>query len=509
MLTTLSAVLLAGCSSLTGSPEVQVSAGRLIGSNIDGISAFRGIPYAAPPTGELRWRSPRPVAAWEGVRAAQAYAPHCAQAMSEFAGFEQKPMSEDCLTVNVWTPDLQPKLPLPVMVWIHGGGYSLGSGNKARTNSPTFARQGVVLVTLNYRLSIFGFMSHPAFAQPDEPSGNYGLQDVVAALQWVQDNVAAFGGDPSRVTIFGESAGAGIVNTLLVMPSAAGLFQQAISESSSVGLAPDPYPAKRAGFLPPSEKMGLEFAKKMGLANDASPEVVVGALRAANTDELLAVITDRDRYTPVIDGKLFPDQVGALLAAGKAHPVAYMTGGNSWEASLGRDIGGGFSPEFSARLLTQEQKNSLYAGMQGETLEDAIFGDLVVHSSSNYVATQLSNAGMPVYRYYLSYLAEARRGVQPGVAHEDDIAFVMQTLETEPDLTTVSDKDREVSQLLSNYWVQFAKTGVPGPEWPAFSAAKPLTLEIGDNVEVREGLFSNRLEFHTERGRTMMERARN
>jgi len=300
---------------------------------------------------------------------------------------------------------------------------------------------------------------------------------------------------------------------LLVMPASKGLFHRAISESASVGLAPDPYPAKRAGFLPPANKVGIAYAKKLGIADyqSESPEVAE-ELRALTTDQLLAVLVMEDRFTPVVDGVTLPDQVGALTAAGKQHPVSYLTGGNSWEASLGRQIGGGFSPEFAAKLLSQQDKDRLYPGLSGEELADQIFGDLIVLSGSRYTANQMLKVGAPVYSYYLTYVAAARRDAQPGAAHTDDIAFIMQTLDNESDLDVVTDEDRQISKLLSAYWVQFAKTGNPNraglPEWPAYTSSHGPVLEIGDAVVVRENLLQDRMEFHIARGTDLMEKTR-
>lgn len=508
------ALLLGGCAWLAPPPQVATENGTLSGGRSAGVRFFKGVPYAAPPVGALRWRSPQPAADWTGVRAARRYAPNCAQPVSDVAGFAQQPMSEDCLTLNIWAPERVSAEPLPVMVWVHGGGYALGSGNRPRTNSPALAAEGVILVNVNYRLSVFGFLAHPAarVVHPDDCYANYGLQDVVMALDWVQRNIAAFGGDPARVTIFGESAGAGIVNALLVAPPAAGKFQRAISQSASVGLAPEPYPNRRAGFLLPAEQQGEAFAAGLGVTAAMPPGAVMARLRSASTAQVLSLVSDRDRYTPIIDGRLLPDQVGTLLAAGRHHAVPYMTGGNSWEASLGRAIGGGFSPAAAARLVPAAARRTLYPGLAGEALEDAIFGDLIVLSGSRYVAEQMAAADVPVYRYFFSYLPTARRGRQPGVAHEDDIAFVMQTLDTEPDLPRVSPQDVGRSQLMSRYWVQFARTGNPNgpgrPEWPAYTPAQPAVLEIGADVRVLDEPLRERLDFHIANGLRLLKRAR-
>lgn len=500
---------LAGCAQVQTRPVVEIESGLLQGDVVDSVAVFKGIPFAAPPTGEWRWRPPQPVAAWEGIRSAENYGPYCAQPQSTLLWFELDTISEDCLNLNVWTTAPGQDRRLPVMVWIHGGGYSQGTGNIPRLNSPRLAKDGVVLVTINYRLAFFGFLVHPALkaSHPQEVNGNYGLMDAVAALEWIRRNIAAFGGDPGNVTIFGESAGAGVVNTLMVMPSAAGLFHRAISQSSSVGLALDPYPDRRAGFQPPAEKAGMAFVEKLGLSEN---EDIAAALRSLSAEELLAAMGERDRFTPVVDGVLLPEQPARAYGGGRQHKVPYMTGGVSWEASLGRSIGGGFSPEMSARLVPQADKDRLYPGLAGVELEDAIFGDLVVLAGSRHVATAMHEVDAPVYSFFISYLLEARRGKQPGVAHQDDIAYVMQTLDTEKDLDVITERDWEKSRLISNYWVQFAKTGNPNgdglPEWPVFDPGNARVLEIGDDVIVREGFIVDRLEYHRKRALAMLAR---
>lgn len=500
-------VSITGCAQPDTSPTVAIESGELKGAIVEDVAVFKGIPFAAPPVGEWRWRPPQPVAAWTGVRSAENYGPFCAQPRSALLWFELDVISEDCLNLNVWTPELDESQRLPVMVWIHGGGYSQGTGNIPRLNSPRLTKEGVVLVTINYRLAFFGFLVHPALkaSHPNEVNGNYGLMDTIAALEWVRRNIAAFGGDPDNVTIFGESAGAGVVNTLMVTPNAAGLFHRAISQSSSVGLAIDPYPDRRAGFQQPAEKAGKALIENLGLTDN---EDIAAALRGLSTEDLLAAMGERDRFTPVVDGVLLPEQPGLAYASGKQHKVPYMTGGVSWEASLGRSIGGGFSPEMSAKLVPQADKDRLYPGLTGVELEDMIFGDLVVLAGARHVAKRMHAVGTPIYSYFFSYLADARRGKQPGVAHQDDIAFVLQTLDTEKDLDPITARDWEKSELISAYWVQFARTGNPNrdglPEWPAFDPDTAPILEIGDETIVRENFISDRLDFHIKRALDML-----
>jgi para-nitrobenzyl esterase len=498
------AVLLSGCAAVQSGRDATlatIDSGALRGVRADGVVRFRGIPYAAAPVCEWRWRPPRPVPAWQGVRSARDYAPSCAQPTVPATGLTPARRSEDCLTLNVTTPTLQPAAPLPVMVWIHGGGFSQGSGNAPLLNGPGIPRRGVVLVTINYRLALFGFLAHPALARPGEPVGNYGLLDAVAALEWVQRNIAAFGGDPRRVTIFGESAGADAVNYLMVMPAARGLFQRAISQSSSVGMAPAPRLGERAGFNPPAESIATAFMAKLELP----PTAAVGdAMRRLTTAQLLSAMAARDRFAPVVDGRTLPDQVGRLFAAGRQQQVPYMTGGNSWEASLGRQIGGGFSPAIAARLVPPADKARLYPGLAGDALDDAVFGDLVILSQSRYLALQMHAAGAPVHAWHFSYVASDRRARQPGAAHADDIAFVMGTLAAERDLKQITAADRRVSELLQDYWVQFAVAGDPNraglPAWPAWEPATDRTLEFGDTIDARSGFLTARMAYHVARG---------
>lgn len=476
---------------------IGISSGDVQGVVEQGIHVFRGIPYAAPPTGELRWRAPKPMHAWQGVRPAQKFGPFCPQNAPSVGDAPLGDMSEDCLTLNIWTPSINEDVGLPVMVWIHGGGYLVGSGAEPHYTGSAFAKKGVVFVTINYRLGVLGFFAHPALSasQDDEPLGNYGLMDQIAALEWVQENIAAFGGDPNNVTIFGESAGAGSVIYLMVATSAAGLFHRAISQSSAVGLQPDPFLKQPSGRRLAVEEQGEILASGMELDQESD---VIAAMRQASFDELLKVVDPRVQPRPLVDGQIIIDKVSTLFSQGKQRDVPYLAGGNSWEASLGYAVGGGFSPTLRARAMTPETTTRLYGDFDATGAIDQWFGDTVILTPTRYLVTQMRNVTSPAYLYHLSYLTESRRGKQPGVAHGDDIPYIFQTMDIVFD--EVSDRDRKVSDLMNAYWIQFAKTGNPNrkglPEWPEYSRELDTLLEISDEVKVRQGYLAERWDFH-------------
>src|SRR5437870_1273306 len=331
-LTAIGAVVLAGVGAarFAAPPRVTVDTGTLEGLDTAGVLVFRGIPYAAPPVGNLRWRPPQPAAHWSGVRDASKLGHNCIQHqpyddIDPFAAG----VSEDCLYLNVWTKSLPlpaSRVPLPVLVWIHGGGFWAGFGGEERHNGGPLARKGAVVVTLNYRLGPFGFLAHPAFASesPQHAAGNYGLLDQIAALKWVQRNIARFGGDPARVTIFGESAGGMSVGSLIASPLAKGLFQRAILESGTgVSIGITPRDTARA--------IAFHFAESLGVYGAAAD--AVRHLRALSPDTLLAVTSrlgppGSPRFFPVVDGWVLPHPVDSTLLNGPANIVPVIVGSN-------------------------------------------------------------------------------------------------------------------------------------------------------------------------------------
>ena len=493
-------ILLSSCSILDSDLRVRVDSGWLLGSEESGVLSFKGIPFAASTEGVNRWRPPQRKQPWKGILSAQDYGDYCPQIKRDSLWFELGKTSEDCLTLNVWAPKNSSVSKLPVMVWIHGGGYLQGSGNIPRVNNPEFVKQDVVLITINYRLNVFGFFAHPSLFQKsgNEMVGNYGLLDIIAALEWIQRNIHLFNGNPNNVTVFGESAGASLISYLMVTPQSKGLFHKAISQSAAVGLAPDTHINKRVGFNISGVDIAKKFVKGTGLELDRS----LDQLRQLSSDEIIEQLDPRTVFGPMIDTTLIPDHAGLLFAQGKQHDVPFLIGGNSWEASLGRQIGGGFSPKFISRLVPKKDKDILYPGLNGEELEDQVFGDLVLLSTGRYMANQMAYVDSKTYHYHFSYVASEKVNQQPGAAHSDDIAFVMKTLGVE--LNNVSEKDKQISNSMHNYWVQFAKTGdpnVPGQtHWPAYNQDNGSVLEIGDTIVLRNDFLNERINYHINRG---------
>jgi len=498
-------ILLSSCSILNADHRVRIDSGWLLGSEENEVLSFKGIPFAASTEGINRWLPPQKKESWRGTRDAQDYGDFCPQSKRDTLWFELGKTSEDCLSLNVWTPKKTSATKLPVMVWIHGGGYLQGSGNIPRLNNPEFVKQDVVLVTVNYRLNVFGFFAHPDLVQQsgDEMVGNYGLLDVIAALEWVQRNIHLFNGDPNNVTVFGESAGASLISYLMITPESKGLFHKAISQSAAVGLAPDTHINERVGFNVSGMEIAKKFTQRMGFELDQSMD----QLRQLSSDEIIQKLDPRSVFGPMIDGTLIPDHVGLLFAQGKQHDVPFLIGGNSWEASLGRQIGGGFSPKFISRLVPKKDKDALYPGLQGEQLEDQVFGDLVLLSTGRYMANQMAYVDAKTYHYHFSYVASEKVNKQPGAAHADDIAFVMKTLGVE--LENVSEKDKQISNLMHNYWVQFAKTGNPNlpgqPKWTPYNQDNGSVLEIGDTIALKDNFLNERINYHIKRGTNFLQ----
>jgi para-nitrobenzyl esterase len=462
---------------------VHVAQGTLHGATAGGVSSFKGVPFAAPPTGELRWRPPAAAKTWTGVRDATAYGPACMQMMQARAGGTTN-QSEDCLYLNVWAPaSARPGSRLPVMVWIHGGAFIGGAGSSPFYDGTHFAERGVVLVTVNYRLGRLGFFAHPALTAetPKGPLGDYGIMDNIAALKWVQANIASFGGDPSNVTIFGESAGGILVNFLMTAPDARGLFAKAISESGfgrSAGL-PIRGEAPRTG-----EKIGETFATSQGITGSGAE--AAKALRALSAAALSAPVTglsDPGIPSPMIDGVLIPEPPPAVFAAGHEAKVPYIAGGNSWEASLFPNTAKEPEPVLARLGPARAAIVAAYGGDPASVAQDLTTESTVIEPDRHLARLHAAH-GQKAWTYYFSYVPAAQRAEVHGLNHGGEIVYVFDTLRDQPvsfagrTLPAATPEDHRIAEAALAYWVAFAKTGDPGsaggPGWPQ--------AEPGDNV---------------------------
>jgi para-nitrobenzyl esterase len=510
LLITLLALPASGCGSREGARppstlEVpQLDSGPISGIREDGLWVYKGVPYAAPPVGELRWKEPQPVAPWKEVRACTEYGPACPQAEWPYQVqsdiFRITDQDEDCLYLNVWTPAASPDERLPVMVWIHGGGFTIGSGSQVLYEGKYLARKGVVVVTINYRLGPFGFMAHPGLSEesPHGVSGNYGLLDQVQALRWVRNNIAAFGGDPGNVTIFGESAGGASVCALLASPLAEGLFHRAIAESGaflSMSTAVD-----RSGeTLEEAEEVGEKVSRELGCDRE---EDELAALRSRSPEELLAAFDKVAPYTPgrpstgpVADGYVLPERPQDIFAAGKQHKVPLLIGTNADEAMLFLA-----SQELDARQYeglvryaygTYADEVTALFPVDGGTPKEAfsrLFTAMGFAAPSRFAAEKMAEAGMPVFVYLFTMRASQPRTEHMGAYHGYELPFVFGTL-----VQYMGPGEQALSGAMMNYWTRFAASGDPNggtePAWPHFSAENDLYQELGPAITTRSGYY--------------------
>jgi len=474
--------LLAAGAALTGgirasadSLTVKTAQGKVRGKTINEgkVKAFLGLPYAAPPVGDQRWRAPEPAAKWKGVRDATKFGPRCMQAsVFQDMAFQDAGPSEDCLYLNVYAPaSATAKSKLPVMLWIHGGGFLSGSASEPRHNGDFLPLKGVVLATINYRLGVFGFLATTELAKEgDGHAGNYGLMDMIAALEWVKNNIAKFGGDPANVTIFGESAGSMAVSTLMASPLAQGLFAKGIGESGS-GLNA----SLGGGTLADAEKAGDAWMEGAGSKS-------LKDLRALTAEEVLKATsqTGRSAFATVIDGKVLIEPIADTYAAGRQAHLPLLAGWNrdergmsggqettadSWKAQ-GEKLFGERAAEF-LKLYPAETKE--------QALRSAIdFGgdSFIAYGTWKWLEAHAKTGDAPVYRYHLELPSPPSKFHPESAAfHSDDIEYVFGTLDTRPGCTW-RPEDRKLSDQMMSYWANFARAGDPNgpglPEWPRY-----------------------------------------
>ncbi len=470
------------CHAQSAAPQIRVSQGVVEGVVEDGLSVFKGIPFAAPPVGPLRWRAPQPAPAWDTVRLTKDFAPSPYQPGQPRAG-----KSEDCLYLNVWTPDASANARLPVMVWIYGGGFSFGSTAEPVTDGARLAKKGVVVVSIAYRVGQLGFLAHPELSaeNPEGVSGNYGLLDQIAGLEWVRNNIAAFGGDPERVTIFGESAGGISVSMLCASPLANGLFQGAISQSGgSFGpTRPTTFPGENMRTLEQAEAGGREYAEQAGAAS-------LEELRAFPADQLPLGMGFSGGW-PIIDGHVIPDDQYTMYERGDYNDVPVLIGYNSDE---GLSFTRTDDPEafragvrerygkFAGFLLEAYPLSGSGIGKTARDLNrDAAFGWHTWTWANLQARTGTGN----VYLYYFDNPPPGAQGDQ-GSPHGQEIPFAFGTLD--PDNSGLTSADRELSATMTAYWTNFARYGDPNgdnvPQWPSYTPEQHRVLYLTDTPHV-------------------------
>lgn len=479
------------CIALVGSAraaieQVEVTGGIVQGAVDHGVAAFKGVPFAAPPVGDLRWRAPQPVIPWTGVRHARAVALPCTQGSGAPGG-----SSEDCLYLNVWTAALSPAEKRPVMVWIHGGAFNAGDASSADFDGARFAHDGVVLVSIAYRLGAFGFLAHPELRQESgKSSGAYGLQDQIAALHWVKRNVQRFGGDPERVTIFGGSSGGMAVSLLEGSPAAHGLFQRAVSESGGVFAMPT-RPGRRGGPLLSiefAENTGRDFLKSLGVAD-------IRAARLVSAKTIFHVASEGSgfKFWPALDGEILIAPNAELYRAGRFNDVPSLVGSNSGEGigtappdttarsflEIGKDAPHACAPKIAAVLARYAHHTDAAAVKSFEELSrDSDYG----WNSWTWARLHARTGRSKVFLYYFD--------VSPpdstvGASHGAEVQYVF----GRPGAVARTD-DARISVLMRRYWINFAERGDPNgpglPAWPAFSDEAPHAMVFDRNPGARQ-----------------------
>lgn len=480
----LSLALLVAPLDARAQTPVRIDSGVLTGVGADGVIAYKGVPFAKPPVAKWRWRAPQPVEPWSGVRAADHYRADCMQLPfnADAAPLGETP-AEDCLYLNVWASAKASAEKRPVMVWIYGGGFVNGGSSPAVYDGSAFARSGVILVSFNYRIGRFGFFAHPALSAEagSAPHGNYGLLDQIAALKWVQRNIAAFGGDPGNVTIFGESAGGMSVHLLAGSPLAMGLFAKAIVQSGggrgTIG---------RTKTLAEAETVGSSFARAKGIQGSGAE--ALAALRALPADaivdglNLMGLFQSTTFTGPFIDGKIVTASVDAAYRSGSAAKVPMIIGANDADGFF---FGGGLDQAYAPVGAARPQAEAIYDSDGRKDVARigmAISADLMMIEPARHVSRIIAGNGQPVYGYRFAYVPQYLRDKLPGALHATEIAFVFDTVRDRHG-TATTDADRATARLIHDYWVGFARTGAPSaagrPDWPRYAADKDMLMHFG------------------------------
>jgi len=486
---------------------VNLHSGPVSGKVEGAVRVFLGIPYAAPPVAGLRWKPPQEVALWTQVRSSTQFGPSCPQPDQRDGGR----YSEDCLYLNVWTPAKGPGEKLPVMVWIHGGGFNFGSSSLPEYDGRNLARKGVVVVTVNYRLGPLGFLVHPLLSKESAQgsSGNYGLLDQIAALEWVRKNIAAFGGNPGRVTVFGQSAGSRSVSLLMISPLSTGLFHGAIAESGGPIIGSEYLNPLFNGNMASVSKMGRQLAARLGCDKT---EDVVAAMRARSAEEIIKAADCRTGlfdeglfFAPVFDGRVLPGNPFEAYSRGRQHDVPIITGSTFNEGNIYLKDEKDLSLErYRSFLKARFGENTgkafeMFPARSDKDVPPAI--DRVITVAANaeparFVAGSMERKRSRGYLYQFTRLPGTVLAGKLGVHHGVDLAYVFGNMTTSDGY---NDTDMTLSGKMMDYWVNFAGTGDPNGEgllhWPPYESSSDRTMEFSDTLRINKSLFKKECDF--------------
>ena len=485
-------------------PLVHTVGGDVRGFIDDGISVFRGIPFAGDVSGEGRWRPPGPAPHWQGVRDGTRHGPICPQSTQKRNGviapwLASFSMAEDCLNLSVYSPNVKPAAMAPVMVWIHGGFARIGTGS--RHDGKMLAERGVVVVTINYRLDRLGLFAHPALSasQPDAPLANYGLMDMAAALKWVNENIRAFGGDPANVTIFGQSSGGVAVTALMSSPMTRGLYHRAIAQSGSMAnLEVDRHISLDYPGSLSLEKDGLAMATALGI-NPAGN--IPTQLRALPWESIIAYTDGQPAgaLIPVTDGRFIPGNVDRAFAAGRQNPTPLMIGSTSWEQSL--IVNFNLPLPLILRGVPADEVHAAYPGVDDKTLVGEWFADSGFHAPARFLARQVAAHGKPAWVYRYSHVSADKQDSQPGAAHSDDVPYLFKPVGLPS--TTDDEVGHAFGKVMTGYWTNFARNGDPNgpglPRWTRASADELSVMMLDQPAAMQPDPFSDRINYHLQR----------
>ncbi|MFT7129795.1 MAG: para-nitrobenzyl esterase [Gammaproteobacteria bacterium] len=501
-LTVLLFALLYAYNAIAESIELTTPQGVLVGDKEGAIASFKSIPFATPPVGTRRWKAPETAPNWTGKRTATEFSPACAQvpyAQGSMFSRPHFPSSEDCLYLNVWTPQLQGDKPLPVMVWIHGGALTRGSGASNIYEGTKLAQKGVVVVTINYRLGAFGYMAHPELSSEsvNGSSGNYGTLDQIAALEWVQNNISAFGGDSKNVTIFGESAGSWSVNHLTASPLAAGLFHKAIGQS---GAKFDPMPLlnKVANNVASAESVGLQFSKYLGAKS-------IQQLRDLTAENILAGFDSfqaRGFSQPNVDGYVFPDHIANIYKSGMQNKVSLILGSNA-------DEGKNLIPpptdkakslqyfKFTGGEHSDELLNAYNFEQNPVAASYGVFRDMVFTWNMSEWASLAAKSKQDTWLYYFSFAPPSPMNGRLGAYHAAEIRYAFNNEHVMFGEGSPNKEEEKLGKQMSDYWVNFAKTGAPSSkghlQWTKYSAETKNYMRFDKELKLEQDLLSKEL----------------